>query len=186
MGRIETHIKDHKRIFNEVFIETGTYKGDSLNFASSLPFKKLISCDVSKIHFENAKKRFKNNKKIHLYHESSHTLLKKIIDPKKSTTFWLDGHWQNKHKSEIDKNATECPLIAELKQIFSFSWEKFPLILIDDASHYPKNFKDKNKKRFGYKMNQWPSINEIKKVIPKFYQFRIENDVVWLYHIMFV
>jgi hypothetical protein len=87
MGRIKTHIENYKKIINDVFIETGTFKGESLSFASTLPFKELHSCDVSLRHYLNAKDKFKLNEKIKLYLESSHTLLKKIIDPNKSTTF---------------------------------------------------------------------------------------------------
>jgi len=182
MGRLKTHIKNHSSIVADVFIETGTFKGESLEFACSLPFRKLISCDVSFKHYENAKKKFKEEKRVYLHHESSHTLLKKIIDPTKSTTFWLDGHWQNVNKHEMDSSGLECPLIEELKQIFSFSWNKKPLILIDDASHYPINNEDKKKNKSGYKMNQWPSLIEIKNMIPSNYNFEITYDVIWIYN----
>jgi hypothetical protein len=180
MGRLKTHIKNHSSIIADVFIETGTFKGESLDFACSLPFQKLISCDVSFQHYENAKNKFKEDKRVFLHHESSYTLLKKIIDPTKSTTFWLDGHWQNVNKHEMDSSGLECPLLEELKQILSFSWIKKPLILIDDASHYPITNEDKKKYKSGYKINQWPSLIEIKNMIPSNYNFEIIHDVIWI------
>lgn len=184
MGRIKTHIENYESIINDVFIETGTFKGESLEFAATLPFKELYSCDVSKRHYVNAKEKFKSNEKIKLYLESSHTLLKKIIDCSKTTTFWLDGHWQNINADEINHDATECPLKIELEHIFSFKWIKPPLILIDDAEHYPKHDIDKLKYKSGYNMNQWISHEEIKKIMPIGYNFKIRKDVIWLYSIL--
>ena len=180
MGRLRNNIRNYSRIIADVFIETGTFQGESLGFACSLPFQKLISCDVSFQHYENAKNKFKEDKRVFLHHESSYTLLKKIIDPTKSTTFWLDGHWQNVNNHEIDSSGLECPLLEELKQIFSFSWIKKPLILIDDASHYPITNEDKKKYRSGFKMDQWPSLIEIKNMIPPDYNFEITRDVIWI------
>lgn len=184
MGRIKTHILDHRKILNEVFIETGTFRGESLEFASSLPFNELHSCDVSARHYNNAVEKFKNNKKINLHHESSHTLLRKIIDPKKSTTFWLDGHWQNLGADEIDIVATECPLKVELEQIFEKDWVVPPLILIDDARHYPVKKSDKKLSKNGYDMKQWISIEEIVNMMPSGYNYKIVKDVIWIYAIL--
>ena len=51
MGRLKTHVKDHESIINEIFIETGTFEGESLEFAASLPCNELHSCDLSLRHY---------------------------------------------------------------------------------------------------------------------------------------
>jgi hypothetical protein len=181
MGRLKTHIKDHESIVNEIFIETGTFEGESLEFAASLPFSEIHSCDVSLRHYQNAVEKFKDEPRIKLYLASSHTLLQTIIDPDKTTTFWLDGHWQNNTSDELCPEASECPLEAELRQIFSFNWKTRPVILIDDANHYPKTKDDKEFNKAGFRMEQWISIEEIESMAPSEYNFKIENDVIWIY-----
>ena len=44
----------------------------------------------------------------------------------------------------------------------------------------PITNEDKKKYKSGYKINQWPSLIEIKNMIPSNYNFEIIHDVIWI------
>lgn len=182
MGRLNI-IEKNKLIINDFFIETGTFMGESLHFATTLPFKKIYSCDVNFKYVEKAKQKFKNDNRVEIHHGSSHLILSKIIDPKISTTFWLDAHWQNNHPDEIDFEVGECPLMKELEIIFSQPWLKPPLVLIDDAAWFLYHNENRNLYRKGYKTEQWPTYNDIINYLPQGTTNKLINDVIWVHGI---
>ena len=69
MGRLNV-IEKNKLIINDFFIETGTFMGESLHFATTLPFKKIYSCDVNFKYVEKAKQKFKNDNRVEIHHGS--------------------------------------------------------------------------------------------------------------------
>lgn len=180
MGRLWKNVKNLRFIESDVFIETGTFMAESLRFAASMNFQKILSCDVCQDYVDKAKENFKEDSRVHILCGSSHRLLNSMIDPYKKTTFWLDAHWQNNHVSEIDEEATECPLMKELKVIFETKWIKAPLILIDDASWFLFHNKNRQQPRKGYRIHQWPTYDDIKNSAPPGFNVNIKNDVIWM------
>ena len=64
------------KTFNaKVFIETGTYLGDSLAHAATFSFNKLISIEIDPVLVEKARERFKNDPRIEIVQGSSSEVL---------------------------------------------------------------------------------------------------------------
>lgn len=112
-----------KEFPNEVFIETGSYRGDGIQLAQDAGFQKIISIDVDKDNLEFCLNRF-NLKSSHpsitaaldLHHGDSSEYLYEIIYPiQERITFWLDSHWQMLEGTEPIGHP--FPLLKELQQI---------------------------------------------------------------------
>lgn len=152
-------------LITDVFIETGTYTGRSVLDACKQDFKEIHSIEWLEKHYLACKKKVKGYENCHLHHGSSPDVLPQIIDGTKTTTFWLDAHYQGVRDDEQDPKYGECPLLEELKVIFSIDWEVDPFVIIDDVHCFtdglPRTF---NK-------SQWPLIEEIKSLFPDNYTF---------------
>ena len=112
-----------------VFIETGTYRGQTSIWASN-HFKEIHTIEFSKEIHAIAKENIKaSGKKIHLYFGDSRSNLDKIYKSKsESALLWLDAHWcSGLSYGEED----QCPLIDELDVINKANHDD--IILIDDA-----------------------------------------------------
>ncbi len=133
---LKTYAKKHGM---NIFIETGTYFGDT-TWAMRKFFKKLYSIELSEELFKKAEKRFEKFDNIEILHGDSSEVLSKVLPQvKEPTLFWLDGHYSGGVTAKGDK---ECPILEELDAILSSNFEH--IILIDDArlfngtSDYPK------------------------------------------------
>ena len=129
-----------------IFIETGTYKGNTLSACKDY-FDDLSSIELSHELFLENKKRFDFIKKIHLYEGDSGTLLPSVTKINKPTLFWLDAHYSGQGTAQGTKDS---PIIAELN--FILNHRNDHCILIDDARCF--NGKD------GY-----PRISGLKKIL---------------------
>lgn len=81
----------------ELFVETGTYTGDTLNYVSQkYPDKVCMSCEPDKKTFGVAKKNVNQNSNVKLYNLTSQEFMKNILGndilKKQNTLFWLDAH----------------------------------------------------------------------------------------------
>jgi len=113
----------------EVFIETGTYRGDMVK-AQLSNFQKIYSIELSESLWGQAKRRFKKNKHVTILQgDSSDILPNLLVEVDKSAIFWLDGHYSG---GITALGELECPVYKELDAIFS-SNVKSNAILIDDA-----------------------------------------------------
>ena len=114
---------------NEIFIETGTFYGDTVNKAINLGFKEIYSIEYDKLRYEECKKKFEQYNNVTIIHGDSTIeipkLLKKINKP---ATFWLDAHYNADNGECSDK---WCPLKEELESIKEH-YIKNHTILIDD------------------------------------------------------
>lgn len=118
-----------ERFPNYYFVETGTFSGDGVQFALRAGFPEIHSLEIDSALVIQAKKRFKKQKKVHIYKGDSGLMLWNVIKNfKKPITFWLDGH--NGFPDPKSK-AKNCPVLEELEQI-----KKHPIknhtIIIDD------------------------------------------------------
>lgn len=118
-----------KKYRKEVFIETGSYRGDGIRNALEAGFSEIHSIEIAPKYYNFCKERFKNNPKVHLYFENSIDVLPKILSTlTKPATFWLDGHYS---WGDTGRGDTNTPLLKELEIIAQHSI-KTHVILIDD------------------------------------------------------
>jgi hypothetical protein len=119
---------------NDVFLETGTYQGDTINRVANNPTfvpSKIISLELSEVFYEQCKWKFVTQSKIHLHKANSKTDLYNIIkDIPTQITFWLDSHWSGVKDVGCDVE-TICPILYELDQI-KLHPIKTHTIMIDD------------------------------------------------------
>jgi hypothetical protein len=158
-------------IVRPIFIETGTYEGETLDSERRAGFGELHSIEVHEPHYWAAQRRFAGIPHVQLHLGSSPLVLPLIIDPALATTFWLDAHFQCVSACEQDPRFGECPLLAELDVIRSFRWRISPLILIDDAYMFDHRIHS------GFDRRQWPTTTEISKHLPPNFQM-IEHDEI--------
>lgn len=117
----------------ELFVETGTFEGDSLKSASEL-FDECYSVELSESYHRKAKERFATNPGIAVALGPSPEFLK-INQAKfrsRPTVFWLDAHWCAAEHTDAD--AGQSPLMQELLALGSLHPQS--TILIDDARLY--------------------------------------------------
>jgi hypothetical protein len=115
---------------NDVFIETGTFKGQGILTALQCGFKEIHSIEIDSYFYDMAKERYKENKNVHLHLGDSADVLWSIIEKiEKPITFWLDGHWEPGYTV----GRVEVPIIEELAAIRNHPI-KTHSILIDDIN----------------------------------------------------
>lgn len=113
------------------FVETGTYKGQTLK--SLYPYyNNLYSIEINKDLFDMNIEKFKNYKNVHLYLGDSAEIINDVTPlVKESTLFWLDAH----------ESITENPILKELKTIINNCCNYVIVIddlrLFDNRKHYP-------------------------------------------------
>lgn len=115
-----------------VFVETGTYYGDTVEAMKNI-FNQIYSIELSRKLHEKAKKRFKGVKHIELINGDSGVELEKLIRRiDRPTLFWLDGHYSGGETAKADK---ETPIYEELNCIFN-TIDRGDVIIIDDARNF--------------------------------------------------
>ena len=150
---IKHQILINNNFSNSLWIETGTYYGDTTKLLSKIS-KKTISIEADKKLFETSKKKLKNLKNVELLNGKSEELLDKSISENldfKNICIYLDAHLCQDHLKNIKtfgNEDTATPILKELEIIKRYS-EKFEKInvLIDDIRLFYGNFQnypDKN------------------------------------------
>ena len=137
-----TNLKQHTDI--EVFVETGTYMGDSLAYALANNFKKLYSIELLEKYYNLCIEKFKNYQNVELVNNNSieglKIVLKKIKN--KKTLFWLDAHLPDFYdhsfqtNNYLQDNALYIPLQNELVVLTQQKDVSNDVILIDDLRIY--------------------------------------------------
>jgi hypothetical protein len=122
-------IRRYGKIYSlSTLIETGTFQGDMV-VAQRSHFKRIISIELSRDHFERAKGRFKNDPNIEILPGDSGVLLKEIVPTlSQPSLFWLDGHYSGGNTA---KGGSATPILKELETIFASKVNH--VVLIDDA-----------------------------------------------------
>ena len=112
-----------------VFIETGTYYGDTVEAVKRL-FDSVYSIELSRDLHAGAVKRFRTDRHVHLIWgdsgEQIGTLMNDINQP---ALFWLDGHYSG---GETARGESDTPIFKELTHILT-AQDLGHVILIDDA-----------------------------------------------------
>ena len=147
-----------------IFIETGTYRGDMVE-AQKSRFKKIISIELSRKLFEEAKHRFRKDPHIDLVYGDSGKILPEILDTiNEPAIFWLDAHYFGGVTQKGDK---VCPIMEELEAIFK-SKPLNHIILIDDAAFFDGR-------------GDYPNLNELIEGIKsqnKKYCVEVKHDII--------
>ncbi len=113
----------------KVFVETGTYEGDSVQAATEF-FDELHTIELSDELFTRAAERFEGSPQVQVHHGSSPDVLGELSVRlrRRSVLYWLDAHWCGEGSA---RGEVECPLLFELEAIGSLSGRS--VVMIDDA-----------------------------------------------------
>lgn len=127
-------IKILKRYPNEVFCETGTYKGDGVQMALDCGFTKVHSMEIFEPLYLQSSKRFVNDFRVKIWRgDTSNNLIDMICNINQPITFWLDSHASG-CDSSYNANCPN-PLLKEL-EVISKHPIKTHTILMDDVRFF--------------------------------------------------
>ena len=117
-----------ERFFKPVFIETGTWRGWTVQKAIEAGYEEIYTIELSKPVYDAAVIKFKDHKNVFLFNGDTIQILPKILkDIKKPITFWLDAHFSDSNVIGLKK----FPIIEEL-EIIKKAGVKGCNVLIDD------------------------------------------------------
>jgi len=111
-----------------VFIETGTYKGNTLEKIKNL-YTEIHTIEIVKDFYNNTRQKYSNCKNIHFHLGDSSVVLGKVLEGiNEPATIWLDAHYQG-GKQPL---STKKPLLDELEVIKKHKIKEH-MIMIDDV-----------------------------------------------------
>jgi hypothetical protein len=153
-----------------LFVETGTYYGDTACWASER-FDKVWTIEFSEECYKGAVERNRSLANVSFLLGDSRKLLPEIVAELSSAAlFWLDAHYSG---NETYGQSDECPLLDELAIINRSTFEN--AIIIDDARFFlspPQPF---------HPADQWPDISSVLgqlNAIPNRYIVILEDLIV--------
>jgi len=169
-----------RSLVTEVFIETGTYLGQTLErLLPAKQFQVYRSIERLQHHHDETKDRLRYWPNLYLYLGSSPYVLPEILEPERPTTFWLDAHYQGRSHDEIDPRFGECPLLPELKVILDAPWKQLPFIIIDDAMIFQSPKREDEAPPpdiLKFDFRQWPTAQRILKALRGRYDMEERNN----------
>ena len=143
-----------------MFIETGTYLGDTTLLASDL-FRAVVSVENSPQYFEQAQEACLDRPNIFLILGDSKDELPEIARAiKQPVIVWLDAHMMRGSKSKPG----DSPVLEELEALQPAKHNVY--VMIDDASIYASG-------RTG-----WPSLDEVKDKLGETHNVSVVEDVI--------
>jgi hypothetical protein len=173
-------------------VETGSYHGDSTGVLASL-FDQVWAIEISEENLEKARAAVLPRAMGCVEFVSGDSaimlpvVLAKIDEP---ACFWLDSHWfPSSQASDLPTDIPQCPLIAELLAIKSWTHHSDSWILIDDMHLFhglPQ--------QLGYRPAEWPPLSDLGALLtqkfPRHFQLEIEDVLIvcpdryetWLLH----
>jgi hypothetical protein len=140
-----------KDYVNPVFVETGTYKGEGVQYALDAGFEKIYSIEISQSLYQESCNRFignpkmdKGNSQVVLLCGDTREKLWPLIEPiTDRITFFLDSHnltWAD-DTEDLKDRLDEYPLMRELS-ILAKHPRKDHTIIIDDMRLLHKSGQD--------------------------------------------
>jgi hypothetical protein len=166
---------------NDVFVETGTFEGDTIYKVANNEIckpSKIISLELSDVFLNRCKNRFENNSNVVLYKgNSKYDLYDKIKDINTKITFWLDSHWSGTPDVGCD-SITICPILEELDQIKEHSINTHT-IMIDDICLMQNTVN----KYHGFPVSIEQILSKIFEINPK-YEIKYFNDDIALNNVL--
>ena len=125
---------------SDVFIETGTHRGDGVRRALEAGFPRVCSCEPDGAMLARMPQALRDDERVWVSHATSGAMLPHFIEDSmpKSVTFWLDAH----PNGELSLDT--CPLGDELRVIKNMEGLLGKVtILIDDT----RLFSEEDQKR---------------------------------------
>lgn len=176
MGQLTDFAFRGKTLVGEVFVETGTYKGETLRVAACAGFEHCKSVEVCERHYRETCDALGGWPGVELFFGTSPGFLESAaVDPGYPTVFWLDAHYQgNGDRNEMDVLYGECPLLAELVAIWSHRWDYAPVVLIDDAYMFDES-RATVVRLDAFALDQWPVLGQIRERLPPGYTVETED-----------
>lgn len=151
------------------FVETGTYKGETSLWAAG-EFGKVVTIEGDKNRYDKTQPTFKGVKNIRSIYGDSRKKLKGAIGRlRKPALLWLDAHWCGNYEKSAGTPG-ECPIADELKIVADCPAQH--IIMIDDARYFL------NAPPMPHDPAQWPTLDEIKALLPGGYKATIWNDAI--------
>ena len=172
---VKEKVFEEYNLDNSIWIETGTYRGDSTAYLSKIS-DFVYSIEPSKKYFNLSSKNLKAIKNIELINDISENGIKTIldsIDTRRNVCFWLDGHFSG---ADTYKGQEDTPIMKELHLIANY-FDKFInfRILIDDFRLFDFSYKAKKEK--------YPDKSELIKWAEKNnLQWSISRDIFLIYN----
>jgi hypothetical protein len=143
----ESELKNMMKIPCQIFVESGTYLGETTNLAKDI-FEMVHTIEIKKEFFENATTKFSQDSNVKCHLGDSSILLEDICKTlDKPTCFWLDAHWSS---GDTGKGKKNVPLYEEIDQIMNHCSQPC-IILIDDCRLFEKE---------GEYLDGWDVINK--------------------------
>jgi len=116
----------------KVFIETGTYHGDTVNVMKGR-YGKVVSIEVDPVLCDKARERFREDSNVEIILGDCARELPRILEAlSEPAVFWLDGHWSGEGTG---KGEMEEPVLLSLRQIREHP-VRGHVIFIDDARYF--------------------------------------------------
>ncbi len=161
----------------EVFIETGTFRGDTADAARHI-FRTVHTIELSPALYRAARDKFSGVTNCHVHHGDSATVLHKILPPTEGTVLlWLDAHYS---QGDTAKGKVNTPVLAEL-QALKQSGKHEAVILIDDVRHFQPAGVDTSQTPT---LQGYPTLRQIQHQIHEInreYQFVLLGDLALAY-----
>lgn len=114
----------------DTFIETGTFKGDTVQLALDYGFKNIHSIELNLELYNECAKKFEQQKNVKIWHGESQDKITDILKTVKGqATFWLDAHASGPLPGGRYGGS---PLVQEIKSIGDHSIKNH-VFIIDDC-----------------------------------------------------
>jgi hypothetical protein len=146
MGAINRFNLDEliKKFKLKYFFETGTLRGEGVDYALASKFEKVFSIEIEEDTYKQAEQKYKNNDRVKIIFGDSSKLMTQIVEQLPGNTlFWLDAHFPGAdvgirtYRSCLDMNYdTRLPLETELTAIASRNKKFKDVIIADDLWIY--------------------------------------------------
>lgn len=105
-----------KYAVGDVFVETGTYMGDTVKLALQHGFKKIHTIELNEELYLKAVDMFAGNPEVKVWFGDSVDIIPQIVEElNEQATFWLDAHASG---PLVGGQYGPCPLALELRSIY--------------------------------------------------------------------
>lgn len=148
MGSLQDFSSNCKTIRNlrirhscNVFVETGCFVGNSLNYALQQGFERLYSCDIDQEMIDHCNYYFRNYKNLTIYKNTSTEFLELLLPQlaQDKIVFYLDAHLPEHDKNNgkvILDSELNFPLQQEIEIINRIRPNSQDVIICDDLRIY--------------------------------------------------
>ena len=156
---------------SKIFIETGTFKGNTTRWAS-VNFESVFTVERSSaLHDEHKESLLELGNVKPILGDTRKALPDILRGLDENATIWLDAHWCAQGSAG---ESDECPLLEELDCLVNRSED---IILIDDARLFLAA------PPLPHKASEWPTILDIMEVVSSFVKkpfVQIVDDVIFI------